>query len=820
MVYVEGVEEDGPVRLPGCAPLYRMAQTKWTGKLFWQMALYVTWIVGSMVVGGMLPFILDGRSARIAARAQAEQLAWKAAAAALAGNYTYCPKDPVHPYAPLERGYPAPPLAVNGSDLVETWGWKKVVLRGVSWFGFNNEGGMVDGLWVGGSRADTDFHALAYQIKLLGFNAVRLPFTFSDLQRPGRGQVMECAAAARGAWAKRATDPEQKPQPEFSVAPDTPLHIKTEAWERDLCNTYVPSNETALAGERLLWTLQYLVASGFYVVLDYHPPATDPLPAAPKDFAYAWLKTWAAITCLPNFADDIRGRVVLDLLNEPDLALGGRGIHWQRAGATPGLDELYLTTMDALEELAPGDGLFMVQGSTAAADEGPGGARGVNGFSLTPGDGFVSDPALIAAHRLSDPRPFLDELLQRPYAGRTLLAPHLLPPGVPNKLKGAVPPGGAELFSRLAASWGRLARVGHCLGARCQRFPVIIGEMGSKLEAAGDIAYYRDVAAFAAAGGEHAAATAPIAGWFWWSFNGNSAVTGGIVTPAGLGYNWHKLRMLASAFGLSPWYTDPRAFVANATAAQEEAQRVRDAADSAAAAAAKRRARGMAAAVAALANSTHFVASIDDIVIKYTPKGQAAAAVTTGAPSAAPVAPPPAAPAVPPAAAAAAVPAPAAAAGRTLAPSAAAAAAPARTPAAAAAAAPARTPAAAAAAAPAPAAAVAAVPAAPAAAAAAPAPAAAVEPSSASEDLDDALAAAAFDEIQQDLDYADLEEPADQEDAADATAAAVEPGAADAAEPEAAAVPEPGEADAADEAAAAPEPGEADAADEAAEAVE
>lgn len=40
---------------------------------------------------------------------------------------------------PLARGYPAPPLAVNGSDLVDTWSWRKVTLRGVNWFGFNNE---------------------------------------------------------------------------------------------------------------------------------------------------------------------------------------------------------------------------------------------------------------------------------------------------------------------------------------------------------------------------------------------------------------------------------------------------------------------------------------------------------------------------------------------------------------------------------------------------------------------------------------------------------------------------------------------------------
>lgn len=50
-------------------------------------------------------------------------------------------------------------------------------------FGFNNGKTMVDGLdgekngtWEGG-----DFATIVHQLKLLGFNAVRLPFLFGDL---------------------------------------------------------------------------------------------------------------------------------------------------------------------------------------------------------------------------------------------------------------------------------------------------------------------------------------------------------------------------------------------------------------------------------------------------------------------------------------------------------------------------------------------------------------------------------------------------------------------------------------------------------------
>jgi hypothetical protein len=93
-----------------------------------------------------------------------------------------------------------------------------------------------------------------------------------------------------------------------------------------------------------------------------------------------------------------------------------------------------------------------------------------------PGDGFVTDPALIARHGLSDPRPFFNELLARPYASRVLLGPHLYPPSISDRLIGSPAAGGKDLYDKLAASWGGLAREGYCApGGRCVRFPVVVG---------------------------------------------------------------------------------------------------------------------------------------------------------------------------------------------------------------------------------------------------------------------------------------------------------------------------------------------------------
>lgn len=61
-----------------------------------------------------------------------------------------------------------------------------------------------------------------------------------------------------------------------------------------------------------------MLSSLVCVQLDYHPTANDTLAYSARDFARAWMYTWATIACLPNFASDIRGRLILDLVNEPD----------------------------------------------------------------------------------------------------------------------------------------------------------------------------------------------------------------------------------------------------------------------------------------------------------------------------------------------------------------------------------------------------------------------------------------------------------------------------------------------------------------------
>lgn len=65
-------------------------------------------------------------------------------------------------------------------------------IRSSNRFGFNNGKTFVDGLdaeatpsWQGG-----DFATVVYTLRLLGFNAVRLPFMFGDLSLPPQVRYM------------------------------------------------------------------------------------------------------------------------------------------------------------------------------------------------------------------------------------------------------------------------------------------------------------------------------------------------------------------------------------------------------------------------------------------------------------------------------------------------------------------------------------------------------------------------------------------------------------------------------------------------------
>ena len=53
-----------------------------------------------------------------------------------------------------------------------------LTIKGVNWFGFETSSTMTDGLWQGPNAITQNFEAVVWRIKLMGFNTVRIPFSF------------------------------------------------------------------------------------------------------------------------------------------------------------------------------------------------------------------------------------------------------------------------------------------------------------------------------------------------------------------------------------------------------------------------------------------------------------------------------------------------------------------------------------------------------------------------------------------------------------------------------------------------------------------
>jgi hypothetical protein len=97
--------------------------------------------------------------------------------------------------------------------------------------------------WAGGTNAATDFSAIAFQIKLLGYNAIRLPFTHGNLANTNVWDlVRDCERMSRPDFTKRIVDPDVWAQQngQLRALPGNPAFQSNNPPTQ--CNTYLPSN--------------------------------------------------------------------------------------------------------------------------------------------------------------------------------------------------------------------------------------------------------------------------------------------------------------------------------------------------------------------------------------------------------------------------------------------------------------------------------------------------------------------------------------------------------------------------------------------------
>ena len=203
-----------------------------------------------------------------------------------------------------------PPLAVSPDGHL-TAGGKTIELRGLNWFGFEAGQTFVDGTsWSGsGSALSHDALSVLWRIKLLGFNAVRLPFSFLEFEKAPRDVTSKCDRVGDAEIARSVTPAGVELSPEALAAVPplfassssneghgggatdppptvTPAPGEQGLWEHKVtCNADVP---TSSVKDRLLWLVKKCVAAGLYVILDDHISYDTLILDDPAKWVQSW----------------------------------------------------------------------------------------------------------------------------------------------------------------------------------------------------------------------------------------------------------------------------------------------------------------------------------------------------------------------------------------------------------------------------------------------------------------------------------------------------------------------------------------------------
>eukprot|EP00798_Chlamydomonas_sp_ICE-L_P024564 gene24564-10175_t len=366
----------------------------------------------------------------------------------------------------------------------------KATMVGANWFGFNCKATMVDGMWNPSSPMSYDFATVIYRWQLLGFNHIRLPFSFKDLhQGPALLDKFnaECKLPTLAQVAATCVTPG-----DVAIVPPPQPNNPPPRSPTDSANSYLPNTNTL---DRFVWVVQWLTNSGFYVTIDNH--LEDPTVI---ENPRLWVQQWADLVQRLSVDPITKIRLIVDPLNEPGTF--GLGIRLivdplnEPDGFELGWDsmaDLYLYVMDAVHAVNP-NLLFFIEGT------------GQTSLSFNWGDGFVTAAAAAAA------------------CG-TL--PHLYGPSICKANYGCE---GSELYSRLSRSFGVLALKGYSFNGVTKRFPIAVAEWGSALTDPRDRMFMGDLIKYMnnegdAIDGLHTSITS----WCFWAWNDNSGDTGGLV---------------------------------------------------------------------------------------------------------------------------------------------------------------------------------------------------------------------------------------------------------------------------------------------------
>ena len=208
------------------------------------------------------------------------------------------------------------PLSTQGSNIVDATG-KPVLLRGVNWFGMETSLHVPHGLWV------RDYKDMLVQMKSLGYNIIRLPYSVQALRSSNIGGV------------------------DFSIGSNNDLNGKTPLQVMDLV--------VKEAGKQ-----------GLLVLLDSHRLNDQEIPELwyGDGFTEAdWIGTW---TMLADHYKNQTNVIGADLKNEPhgqaSWGTGNQANDWrlaaERAGAAiQAVNPNWLIVVEGVENNVPGQQL-------------------------------------------------------------------------------------------------------------------------------------------------------------------------------------------------------------------------------------------------------------------------------------------------------------------------------------------------------------------------------------------------------------------------------------------------------------------------------
>ena len=193
-----------------------------------------------------------------------------------------------------------------------------------------------------------DFATIVYRTQLLGFNAVRLPFSFKTLYGGSiKDWSQTCATDTRQTIVSATTDPAVTLASNATI----PTQSNPPPQTQGVCNDYLP-NDTVL--NRFLWVVQYFARNGMYVIIDNHVNLD---PTVIEDPAQ-WVKYWSQLMTSIKQDPLTAAYVLVDIMNEPD----SQKIRWEAQGSLPGAKDLYLDAMDAISAVIPTQ-IMLIEGT-------------------------------------------------------------------------------------------------------------------------------------------------------------------------------------------------------------------------------------------------------------------------------------------------------------------------------------------------------------------------------------------------------------------------------------------------------------------------